>query len=226
MPTQASPTTPLIRQSQLPKLPPTDTLSGGVQRYGASRPDGRKHAGVDFDIKGNEKFYSRIGGEVIFAGWGGSGYGNTVDIYNKDLNVTERIAEGAKLLVSRGAIVKPGTAIAQGESKTGVIHYEIRKGRSSGSGSFKGTEDPSKFLASIDKGGGVRTAQSQTLRQQASYDQRGGTIVVPAPVISGGGGQTMPSGGGGGVLPVGMLQKDVLNSYYRAQLLGFLYKQG
>ena len=51
-------------------------------------------------------------------------------------------------------------------------------------------------------------------------------MVVPAPVIGGGGGQSMPGGGGGGVLPVGMLQKDVLNSYYRAQLMGFLYKQG
>ena len=52
-----------------------------------------------------------------------------------------------------------------------------------------------------------------------------GLSFVPAPVIGGGGGQ-MVAGGGGGVLPVGMLQKDVLNSYYRAQLMGFLYKQG
>ena len=71
----------------------------------------------------------------------------------------------------------------------------------------------------------LATQTAQALRQQASYDQRGGTIVVPAPVMGGGGGQ-MVSGGGGGVLPVGMLQKDVLNSYYRAQLMGFLYKQG
>jgi len=70
----------------------------------------------------------------------------------------------------------------------------------------------------------LATQTAQALRQRASYDQRGGTIVVPAPVISGGGGQMVA--GGGGVLPVGMLQKDVLNSYYRAQLMGFLYKQG
>jgi hypothetical protein len=83
------------------------------------------------------------------------------------------------------------------------------------------------FVGHLAPGSRSATASelSQSLRQQASYDQRGGTIVVPAPVIGGGGGQ-MVSGGGGGVLPVGMLQKDVLNSYYRAQLMGFLYKQG
>jgi hypothetical protein len=84
------------------------------------------------------------------------------------------------------------------------------------------------FIGHLAPGSKSATAAelAQALRQQASYDQRGGTMVVPAPVIGGGGGQSMPGGGGGGVLPVGMLQKDVLNSYYRAQLMGFLYKQG
>ena len=72
----------------------------------------------------------------------------------------------------------------------------------------------------------LATQTAQSLRQQASYDQQGGTTVIPMPVVGGGGGQVMSGGGGGGVLPIGMLQKDVLNSYYRAQLLGFLYKQG
>ena len=231
-----------VRQSQLPALPSTGTGSpslAAAQQYGAARKGGRKHAGVDFDAGTNDTFYSRIGGEVIYSANAGGGYGNVVDVYNKELGVTERIAEGSKNLVRVGQTISPGTPVQQGTHQTGVFHYEIRKGKASGSGSFSGTLDPLKFLASLDQKGGVSAsaqasldqksgaaASAQALRQQASYDQRGGTMVVPAPVIGGGGGQSMPGGGGGGVLPVGMLQKDVLNSYYRAQLMGFLYKQG
>ena len=57
-------TTAQPSSSLLPPLPPTNTLPGGVQSYGASRAGGtRKHAGVDFDPADdkNSKFYSRIG---------------------------------------------------------------------------------------------------------------------------------------------------------------------
>jgi len=62
------------------------------------------------------------------------------------------------------------------------------------------------------------------VQKQASYDQPGGgeatPIVLPPKqtpkMVSGGGGST--------IIPIG--SGDVLNSYYKAQLLGFLYKQG
>ena len=46
-----------------------------------------------------------------------------------------------------------------------------------------------------------------------------------------GGGGAQPSGGSygtGGItpLPYGLSKKQALNSYYQAQLIGFLYKQG
>jgi len=110
-------------------------------------------------------------------------------------------------------------------TKVPVPLQDIRSGGNEGiSGVIPGTNT---FIGHLAPGSKSATAAelAQALRQQASYDQRGGTVVVPAPVIGGGGGQ-MIGGGGGGVLPVGMLQKDVLNSYYRAQLMGFLYKQG
>jgi len=110
-------------------------------------------------------------------------------------------------------------------TKVPIPLQDIRSGGNEGiSGLIPGTNT---FIGHLAPGSRSATSAelSQALRQQASYDQRGGTIVVPAPIISGGSGQMMPSGGGG-VLPVGMLQKDVLNSYYRAQLMGFLYKQG
>lgn len=130
-------------QSSLPALPPTNTLGGGVQAYGAWRRGGRKHAGVDFDISGNQKFYSRIGGNVTKIGYDPGGYGNYIDIFNSQLGVYERIAEAARVLVKRGDTIQPGEAVVQGESNTGVIHYEIRK--NSGYG-FEGTLNPLQFL--------------------------------------------------------------------------------
>lgn len=116
----------------------------------------------------------------------------------------------------------------QGDASSGGAFYQITD--PSGRVVFKTFHgDPSKSrlgLVGQTSPNTLATQTAQALRRQASYDQRGGTVVVPAPVIGGGGGQMVAGGGGAGVLPVGMLQKDVLNSYYRAQLMGFLYKQG
>ena len=130
-------------QSRLPPLPPTNTLPG-KQHYGASRDGGsRQHAGVDFDISGNEKFYSRIGGQVVGAPFRYGDDGWAIDIYNKNLNVFERIAEAAQVLVSPGQMISPGQAVVRGESNTGVIHYEIRRKIMGG---FENTLDPIAFL--------------------------------------------------------------------------------
>ena len=139
--------------TKLPELPPTNTIPG--QQYGDPRDDDgdgkpdRKHAGVDFDIRGNEEFFSRIGGLVTKVGTA-QGYGNYVDIYNAKYDVTERIAEGARVLpgIEEGVTVQPGQAVVQGEGATGVIHYEIRQGRKTTFG-FAGTKDPLEFLKSI-----------------------------------------------------------------------------
>lgn len=141
-----------LDMSRLPPLPKTDTLGGGVQRYGASRDKGtRRHAGVDFDISGNQKFYSRIGGVVVSGPfrYGDDGWG--IDIYNKQLGVYERIAEAAKILVTPGDQIRPGQAVAQGESRTGVIHYEIRKKQSGG---FENSLNPLNFLNALQRNAG------------------------------------------------------------------------
>jgi len=135
---------------RLKGLPPTGTLPG--QQYGDPREGGkRRHAGVDFDAGLNDTFYSRIGGEVIYAANAGGGYGNMVDIYNRKLNVTERIAEGTQNLVKVGQTVKPGTPVQRGTHQTGVFHYEIRRGKATGSGDFSGTINPLNFLNSLQK---------------------------------------------------------------------------
>jgi hypothetical protein len=135
----------------LQKPLPGITLEG--QRYGAGR-GGRQHAGRDYDLQTNDIFYSRIGGKVVkiekeLDNRGRRvGYGLYVDIYNKDLNRTERIAEGTNLLagIAIGKMVFPGQPVVQGTHQTGVIHYEIR--RNGGYGP-RGTEDPDKFLNSL-----------------------------------------------------------------------------
>jgi murein DD-endopeptidase MepM/ murein hydrolase activator NlpD len=135
-----------IDQGDLPELPPTGHISG--QKYGASRPGGRLHAGTDFDAGPNDVFYSRIGGEVVRVLKESGGYGNYIDVYNKKLNVTERIAEGDVNLVKVGDIISPGTPVQKGTTQTGVFHYEIRKGKAQTYG-FKDTLDPIKFLNKI-----------------------------------------------------------------------------
>ena len=186
-------------------LPPTNTIPG--QNYGDMREDGaRRHAGQDFDISGaSATFASQLGGVVIFSGNVGGGYGNVVDIYNKELNVTERIAEAAHILpeVKVGARINPGQIVVKGESNTGVIHYEIRKGRAGSSGSFSGTIDPLRFLeknvpkgkskvnpdieltSSLSPTGGNLNLGSQTnklnndtLRVKADYEQQGPKVVT------------------------------------------------
>ena len=179
--------------SGMPPLPPTGTgRFAAAQQYGAGRDDNkdgiidRRHAGQDFDPADdkNSKFYSRIGGEVIYAKNAGGGYGNVVDIYNAKLGVTERIAEGDRIHVKVGDIVKPGTLVQSGSTMTGVFHYEIRKGKAGPSGKFRGTVNPLEFLEQLKKNqnqASIKTSPSNLissagLNQSTTYSDSGVAI--------------------------------------------------
>ena len=154
----SSATSGVLDMSKLPPLPRTNTVPG-KQHYGAPRDGGRKHAGVDFDISGpNEKFYSRIGGVVVGNKFRFGDDGWAIDIYNKELGVYERIAEAQKILVGPGQTIRPGQPVAQGESTTGVIHYEIRK---SISGGFENSIDPLDFLNNLQKNSNTKPKPGQ-----------------------------------------------------------------
>ena len=64
----------------------------------------------------------------------------------------------------------------------------------------------------------------QSVQRQASYEQPGGGGVQAPIMLPPKQTQMATSGGGGQAVPLG--SGNVLNSYYKSQLLGFLYKQG
>lgn len=141
-----------------------------AQSYRSSRSGGiREHAGRDYDLPTDGVFYSRIGGEVVHIGNDPSGYGMYIDIYNKELNRTERIAEGTTLLsgIKRGSIISPGQPVVQGTHQTGVIHYEIRRGRETAYG-VGGTEDPDLFLSSKEYQKHISRIKSAVAKQKQS----------------------------------------------------------
>jgi len=210
----------VIDQSGLPALPPTNTIPG--QNYGAPRDGGtRKHAGVDFDAGPTDTFYSRIGGKVIKIGVDPGGYGNYVDIYNKDLNVVERIAEGDYNHVRLGDMVQPGDAIQTGTSQTGVFHYEIRKGSTSSFG-FQGTVNPIDFLNRISKSKKQaniskpnKSGDIASLTTTPDYgDGQTNVIIVPTTTVVND--PIVASNGGGG----GSLNSSITSSIFASSLVG------
>jgi hypothetical protein len=165
----------------------------------------------------------------------------------------ERLAELGRLdpAVKRGAILAPGQVVSYGIGPTGVTHLEYRNPGTSG---FSGTTNPLEYLRSIGSifggntfqykggtGGTVPSSQiaqvprqptqslnqrARQIMQQASYEGQQQIVPVPIPLGGGSAPPMIGGGGGGGIIPVGLSKREALNSYYQAQLMGFLYKQG
>ena len=70
------------------------------------------------------------------------------------------------------------------------------------------------------------SASVPQIMQQAEYEVPGGAKSTIVPIPMGGGSAPMMMGGGTRTVPVGISKQALLNSYYQAQLIGFLYKQG
>ena len=119
---------------------------------------------------------------------------------------------------------------------TGIhLHYEVYQGGKGGP-----AVDPTPYMNLLTMGkvdGQVRSQTAQISSQQQSSSQAssvssrtsydpmsqnngGGVVPVGVPGQSGGG------GGGRSLNMGGPSTQQMLNSYYKSQLMGFLYKQG
>jgi len=162
-----------------------------------------------------------------------------------------RNASGATVDEMRAAFTKLGAPPVQPQASkvdlpetytTAGVTYDLATGLPiSGHESRQSTPDNSDQLASQEKDDSstslkptpapaqvTSSAQSQSqmstaISQQLPYEETGSTMVM----VQGSNGQQTPmvSGGGKGT-PIIMGSGDVVNSYYKSQVLGFLYKQG
>ena len=175
--------------------------------------------------------------ERVFAAHSHSRYRdrNSMDYYipKKGANRFDKSAEGAEILAptvggtsaSFASGGNYGNFVEIKDSKGQVIartgHGDTRVGRRSGTVSVSGPQ--------ISTTPGTVSTTSPTpavaVSSQLPYEQTGATNIM---MISQGGGSggSMMGGGGRAGTPIIMGSGDVVNSYYKAQLLGFLYKQG
>ncbi|MEN9222682.1 MAG: LysM peptidoglycan-binding domain-containing protein [Thermostichus sp. BF3_bins_97] len=120
-----------------PQAPPQARSSGfvwpvsGQITSGFGYRRGRLHAGVDIPGPVGSPIVAVMEGTVIFAGNGGDGYGNRVDIRHPNGLVT-RYAHGHQIYVSNGQYVQQGQTImsrgSTGWSTGPHLHFEVRPG--------------------------------------------------------------------------------------------------
>jgi murein DD-endopeptidase MepM/ murein hydrolase activator NlpD len=200
----------------------------------------KHHAGVDIGTSGEKGWYVSfaVSGTVTDTGTF-SGYGKTVIITSGGKDFL--FAHLASIMVKKGEKYE-GQIIGEiGNTGAGTgehLHFEVSP---KGTGGYGKDEDPMPYvkyirIGKLDPNGEtqkVDLSPAQPLQGQrsprdierrTSYDSQpsgGGVIPVPVPQQ-----QPQSGGGGGATAVVGGSTKDVVNSYYKSQLMGFLYKQG
>lgn len=216
---------------------------------------GTLHGGIDIGTPEGTYVALGVDVEIVFSGLHGRvpghGYGNVIDAWAPSLGLQFRLAHLHELLVKKGQKIPAGVPLgrtggAKGDrgrgSSTGPhLHFEVDN-KYDGL-TYGGMGDPSPYIGYIilssvppagqASGQNINLSPQQAASQSRSgidrrasyesgYSQGGGVVPVPIPS------QTTPGGGGGGGVPMmgGPSTKEVLNSYYKSQLMGFLYKQG
>ena len=91
--------------------------------------NGRKHEGVDIAAPKGTPIHAAAGGEVVFSGWGPTGYGKMVIIKHQH-HLTTLYAHNSKLIARKGSRVTQGQKISlmgsTGRSTGPHLHFEVR----------------------------------------------------------------------------------------------------
>ena len=216
---------------------------------------GRHHAGVDIGTSGQKGYFVafKLKGKVSLIS-NLSGYGETVIIEAGGYDfLFAHLARRSTLTQGQpynGEIIGEigNTGVGTGEH----LHFEVRSvGGGSGTdvdpmpfvkhlmigklgdGSAMGTQSaPTTFSQATESvirpasPGSPAPAASRNLEQYPSYDDAQRNIIVMGQGGRRGGGGSLPSRGGGTTMRTGASTTDMLNSYYKQQLLGLLYKVG
>jgi murein DD-endopeptidase MepM/ murein hydrolase activator NlpD len=214
---------------------------------------GTMHKGIDIGTPEGTYVALDVDVEIMYSGLHGSrpghGYGNVVDAWAPSLKLQFRLAHLNKRLCSTGQKIPAGVPlgrtggaagdIGRGSSDGPHLHFEVDRNKNGTV--YGGSGDPSPYVghlilsstkptgqapnqtATLVPGGGQQQRQVAGVQNYASYERGGGGGVSMVPIP----GQTPSAGGGGGGMSVvGGSTKDLVNSYYKSQLMGFLYKQG
>jgi len=101
----------------------------GTLTSGFGNRDGRRHEGIDIAAPKGTPINAAAAGEVVFSGWGPTGYGKMVILEHKN-HLTTVYAHNSKILVKKGARVKQGQRISlmgsTGRSTGPHLHFEVR----------------------------------------------------------------------------------------------------
>ena len=103
--------------------------------------NGRKHEGIDIAASKGTPIHAAAGGEVVFSGWGPTGYGKMVIIKHHH-HLTTLYAHNSKLIARKGSRVTQGQKISlmgsTGRSTGPHLHFEVRDNTQ--------PKDPIKYL--------------------------------------------------------------------------------
>jgi murein DD-endopeptidase MepM/ murein hydrolase activator NlpD len=230
-----------------------DSVSGFPVTSGYRPTNRPNHQGIDIGTPVGTYVALDVDVEIVFAGLHGTegrGYGNVVDAWAPSLGLQFRLAHLNKFLCSKGQRIPAGVPLGQtggasgdrgrGSSSGPHLHFEVDNVRNGTR--YGGMGDPSAYVGHLILSSSAPTgqtpgvtatlapstgqqAQVTGVQNYAPYESGHGqtnVVSVPYPVQP----PMIQGGGGGGVVVVGGSTKDIVNSYYKSQLMGFLYKQG
>jgi len=220
-----------------------DMISGFPVRSpyrSANRPD---HKGIDIGTPEGTFVALSVPVEIMYAASHGD-YGYVIDAWAPSLGLQFRLAHLKEFIVRKGQKLPAGTALGKtggakgdigaGNSTGPHLHFEVDNKKNGTT--YGGLGDPSPYVqylilssngpragANVTTPGAVASSRARSISGLASYEQGAeNTIYVPSQQQQ----QTVVAGGGSSPVLMAASTRDVVNSYYKQQLLGFLYKQG